>query len=84
MSKLNPLSEAEERALATAVLLARSGAGFTAKPEDVPACESLVKRDYLEPIEGEERGFVLTRAFAAAVGITAAQQAERGDELRWG
>jgi hypothetical protein len=74
--KTPPLSEAEERALATATLLGRQGVGFTATEDDVPACESLVARDYLEPVEGVERGYVLTRAFAAALGITAARNAE--------
>ena len=56
-------------------LLAQKGAGFAAKPEDVAVCESLVKRDYLERVEGEDRGYVLSKAFAAAVGINAARKA---------
>ena len=71
------LTEQEERAMATAVLLAQQGAGFAAKPEDVPVCESLVKRDYLERVKGEERGYALSKAFAAALGINAARKAEQ-------
>jgi hypothetical protein len=71
----NPLTLAEEKALATAVLLGGHGAGFTAKPEDAGVCDSLVERDYLARVEGVEDGYVLTPSFAAAIGLTVARKA---------
>jgi len=46
----------------------------------VPKYESLVQRNYVEPVEGVERGYVLTRAFATALGLIAARRAEEASK----
>ena len=62
--------------MATAVLLARDGKGFAAKPEDLPTCESLAARGYVRKLED---GVTLAVEFALAIGINAAKRAEAAE-----